>query len=156
MTSVPDALAIAEETFRVIGERFPNLTMMRQPDDPVEISIVLPVQTGLRHRVWLALQNGDELHFSVGSFWLGWFPCTNPAKVDRYLDAVCGFLSGRYRVLEHLRDGRCIKAQLQAPDSTRGWRTLGTWGKFWLPSFTFVRVNVISNAQIELPNSTSA
>jgi hypothetical protein len=141
----PDTIEIAERAFATIHERFPNLTMTRHPEDPVEISIRLPIQPGLKHFVWLGLQNGDELHFQVEHFWLEWFPCTDPQKVAAYVDAVCGFLAGTYRVLEHLREGDCIKAQLQAPEAG-SWRTIGTWNKLRLPSFGSKRLDVVSNA----------
>ena len=95
--------------------------MVEEPNAPVELSIRLLVQPGLRHEVWLALQNKDELHFSVGHFWLEWFPCTQPSRASEYVAAVIGFLSGHYRVLEHYRGKRCEKAELQAPRNA-GWK----------------------------------
>jgi predicted N-acyltransferase len=55
---------------RGIASRFPNLRMAEDQGKPVEISITLPVQPGLKQKVWLCLQNKDELHFQVGHFWL--------------------------------------------------------------------------------------
>jgi hypothetical protein len=123
---------IARAVFGEIAKRFPTLKMVENHGEPVNISITLPVQPGLSDEVWLCLQNIDELHFSVGHFWLEWFPCTNRDRVYGYLDAVTGFLSGEYRVLEHYRKGRCYKAQLQKPEGG-GWRTIGTWFKGWIP-----------------------
>jgi hypothetical protein len=96
--------------------------------------------------VWLALQNNDELHFSVEHFWLEWYPCTKPSRVSEYIAAVIGFLSGEYRVLEHYRGKRCVKAELQAP-SDGGWQTIGTWSN--LLSFLPMRQSfrAVSNAQ---------
>jgi len=125
MNPTPE-LAIALEAFAKIGARFPSLRMLEEPNAPVELSIRLPVQPGLSHEVWLALQNNDELHFSVGHFWLEWFPCTKPSRVSEYVAAVVGFLSGQYRVIEHYRGKRCVKAELQVPISD-GWKTIGTW-----------------------------
>jgi hypothetical protein len=119
-------LAVAREAIAVIAGRFPSLRMIEEPEAPVELRIRLPVQPGLNHQVWLALQNNDELHFSVGHFWLEWFPCSKPSRVCDYIAAVTGFLSGEYRVLEHYLCKRCIKAELQAP-SNSGWQTIGTW-----------------------------
>ena len=137
-----ELIAIAEQAFSRIVAGSPELTVERHPNDQVEISIELPVQPGLKHKVWLALQNNDELHFSVGHFWLEWFPCTKAAKVDAYVEAVRGFLSGRYRVLEHERKGKCLKAELQAP-TLQGWETVGTWSKLRAPSFAEVQFNII-------------
>ena len=93
---------------------------------PVEISVDIPVQAGLKHSINLNLQNRDELHFTVGEFWLEWFPCTKPETVDSYVEAVTGFISGRYRVLEHFRGTHCVRAQLQEPVDGR-WKTIGNY-----------------------------
>ena len=120
-----DTVRIAEHAFAKIAARFPSLRMVRDEAAPVEISITIPVQPGLKHEIWLCLQNGDELHFGVGGFWLESFPCTDPSTVRHYLDAVIGFISGDHRVLEHYRGSTCVFARLQAPCST-GWTTIGT------------------------------
>jgi predicted N-acyltransferase len=65
----PDTEAIARDVFAQIATRFPALRMIENHDDPVEISITIPVQPGLSHKVWLCLQNHDELHFAAGHFW---------------------------------------------------------------------------------------
>jgi hypothetical protein len=122
-------LAVAREAISAIANRFPSLRMIEEPEAPNELSIRLPVQPGLNHEVWLAFQNNDELHFSVGHFWLEWFPCSKPSRVSEYIAAVTGFLSGDYRILEHYLGKRCIRAELQAPTS-RGWQTIGTWRTF--------------------------
>ena len=122
---------IARRAFGEIAKRFPALQMIEEPDAPVEISIHLPVQPGLKYTVWLALQNDDELHFSVEHFWLEWFPCTDPLRVERYVRAVTGFISGDFRILEFSCFGHCFKAKLQAPNGD-GWETIGTWGNLGL------------------------
>ncbi len=104
--------------------------MVENSGEPVEISITIPIQPGLSHKVWLCLQNRDELHFSVGNFWLEWFPCTERDRLDAYVDALTGFLSGKYRVLEHYHGTKCFKAQLQRPQDGE-WITIGTWAAFW-------------------------
>jgi len=70
--------------------------------------------------------------FSVGRFYNEWFPCTKRNKVEKYLDAVTGFLSGKYRIMEHYRGKVCYKAQLQKPEDG-GWRTIATWATIWIP-----------------------
>src|SRR5258708_39119242 len=99
-----DTEAIARYVFAEIAKRFPSLQMIENHEDPVEISITMPVQPGLSHNIWLCLQNYDELGFKVGRhFYIEFFPCTKPDRVEKYLDAVTGFLSGKYRILEHHR-----------------------------------------------------
>lgn len=124
--------AIARAVFAQIANRFPSLQMVENPDDPVEISITIPTQPGLCQKVWLCLQNHDELHFAAGHFWCEWFPCTKPDRVEKYLDAVTGFLSGKYRIVEYYRGTRCYKAKLQKPDGNR-WRTVANWATIWIP-----------------------
>ena len=124
-------LKIAESAFRRISERLPSLRMERDDSVPVELSFDIPTQPGLRWAVNLNLQNRDELHFSVGNFWLAWFPCTDEAITEAYVDAVSGFLAGRYRVLEHYRGGKCVKAELQAPGAAGDWQTIGYNSSKW-------------------------
>ena len=127
-----DTEAIARNVFAEIAKRFPSLQMVENHEDPVEISITMPVQPGLSHKVWLCLQNGDELGFSAGNFYIEFFPCTKPDRVEKYLDAVSGFLSGKYRIIEHYRGTRCYWARLQKPEDDR-WRTVANWATLWLP-----------------------
>ncbi|MBK8161580.1 MAG: hypothetical protein IPK65_00045 [Gammaproteobacteria bacterium] len=144
-------MAIARKAIAEIAARFPSLRMIEEPEAPVELSFRLPVQPELNHEVWLALQNNDELHFSVSHFWLEWFPCTKPSRVDEYIAAVVGFLSGQFRVLEHYRGKRYVKAELQAP-SNGCWKTIGTWSNLlsFLPLRGSLRVvsNVMPNPSI--------
>jgi hypothetical protein len=135
---------IARAAFDEIFARWPHLQWIENTDDPVEISLTVPRQDGLKHELWLALQNEDELHLQVGNFWLEWFPCTKPDRTRAYIDAVSGFISGDYRVLEYFRGDDCIKAKLQMPDAD-GWRTIGTWSKLWLPSFNSTTQRVVAN-----------
>ena len=127
-----DTEAIARGVFAEIAKSFPSLKMVENHGEPVEISITMPVQPGLAHEVWLCLQNQDELGFSAGHFYIEVFPCTKSVRVEKYLDAVTGFLSGRYRILEHYRGTRCYKAKLQRPEGDR-WRTIATWATIWIP-----------------------
>lgn len=128
----PDTMQIARDAFSRIAEKFPNLKIVESKDDPVEISLIIPEQTGLKHKIWLCVQNNDELHFSVGYFWLEWFPCTKPENVVSYIEAVTGFLAGNYRILEHYKGKKCVKAELQKPQGN-DWKTIGTWAKLSLP-----------------------
>jgi hypothetical protein len=95
-------------------------------DDPaVDVSMDIPKQDGLDFDVNLNLQNHDELHLSAGKLWVSWFPCTDPERVASYRDSVHGLLSGTYRIVEHYRGTRPVKAQLQRPDG-EGWKTIST------------------------------
>ena len=112
----------------------------------MEISLRVPAQEGLKHSVWLAFQNDDELHFAVGHFWFEWFPCTDQGKVRSFVDAVTGFLSGSYRSLEHYRGTDCFKAKLQRRTGN-DWETIATWSKIRWPSFRRVTYKEITNVQ---------
>ncbi len=118
---------IALSTFEKIRAAFPALTMnLDLHPKNVDLEMEIPAQAELLFRVNLNLQ-GDELHLSASRFWVEWFPCTKPEKVDRYFEAVSGLLSGEFRILEHWRGRRPVKAQLQRP--IRGaWESLATWG----------------------------
>lgn len=127
-----DPLVIAKAVFAEIRSKFPKLRVIERTDDPVEFNLVLAQQDGLKFEVTLGLHNRDELHFGVGHFQLGWFPCTEPARVADYVAAVAGFLSGEWRVMERHRGKRCVAAELQAPDGPN-WRTVGKWSRLSLP-----------------------
>jgi len=95
----------------------------------------IPRQPGLLFDVQLNLQNIDELHLNASALWVSWFPCTKPQIVEEYFEAVSGLLSGRFRILEHWRGTRVVRAELQRP-SQEGWRTIASrhpitlaWGK---------------------------
>ena len=118
---------IALSTFEKIRAAFPALTMNLVLDDPhVDLAMDIPAQPGLPFKVDLNLQNLDELHLSASALWVEWFPCTKPKSVDRYFEAVSGLLSGEFRILEHWRGRRPVKAQLQRPISS-GWESVVTW-----------------------------
>jgi hypothetical protein len=136
---------IARAAFDEIAARFPLLQIVEETEVPVGISLHLPVQEGLKHAVWLSLQNTDELHLAVGHFWCEWFPCTDSAKVSAFIEAVSGFLSGYCRSLEHYRGTQCVVAQLQRP-AGEGWETIATWSRLRLPSFRKVSYKVLINA----------
>ncbi|MCA3056581.1 MAG: hypothetical protein ING30_06150 [Burkholderiales bacterium] len=140
-----DTLEIAKGAFERVREAFPSLEVVEDTATQVDVSLDIPVQPGMKHHVHLNLQNIDELHFNVGSFRLAWFPCTDSANVEYYVEAVTGFISGRLRVLEHYRGKRCIKAELQAP-ANGGWNTIGTTTRLSLPIPSRIEQRVISNA----------
>jgi hypothetical protein len=127
-----NTLHIARDAFAEIAARFPWLQQIEGRDVPVELSVTIPVQPGIKQEIRLCLQNHDELHFSVGHFCLEWFPCTDPKRVSEYVDAVCGFVVGESRIMEQYRGNRCVKAQLQAPYQGK-WNTIGTWTRLSLP-----------------------
>jgi len=144
-TDMRDTESIARGVFVEIAKRFPSLQMAENHDDPVEISITMPAQPGLRHKVWLCLQNHDELGFGVGHFYIEFFPCTKSYRAEEYLDAVTGFLAGKYRVLEYYSGRRCYKAKLQKPRADR-WHTIATWAQFFgIPGFSTRTVRELRN-----------
>jgi hypothetical protein len=124
---------IALDVFRRIQERFPHLTMKLDEKHPhVDAVLEIAHQPGLAFGVSLNLQNRDELHIVAGPIWCEWFPCTSRAKVDQYFDAVVGLIEGKYRILEHRRGTRVVKAELQKPVGS-GWETVGRWLTLSLP-----------------------
>lgn len=140
-----DPLQVSQEVIARIARQFPNLEMEQCPDDPVDMSVILPVQSGLKHRVWLGLQNDDELCFGVGALQGHWFPCTEQSKVDAYCETVVGFLSGSFRVLEHYRGSRCVKSQLQRLDG-EAWKAVYTHGHLSWPFPWKKSYRILSNA----------
>lgn len=127
-----DNLIIAKAAFAEIAKKFPNLSMVENPEDPVDLSMTLPVQQGLKYKLWLSLQNKDELHFGVGDhFHIEYFSCAKPENVELFVRAVTGFVAGELRVLAHYRGHRCVKSELQKR-THNSWHTVGTcMGLYW-------------------------
>ncbi len=115
---------IAHSTFEKLRAAFPALSMEfdLQPAH-VDLAVDIPAQAGLSFAVFLNLQNLDELCLEASALGVSWFPCTNPQKVEKYFEAVSGLLSGRFRILQHWRGKRVVKADLQQPTS-EGWKTI--------------------------------
>lgn len=124
---------IAIGVFQSIMSTNPSLKMdlvLESRDYDVEMSI--PMQKGLNFPIHLNLQNVDELHLVVEPFWGEWFPCTDPKKTKEYEMAVNGVLSGKYRFEITRRNGKAVKALLQAPENG-AWKTVFTWGRLHFP-----------------------
>lgn len=139
----PGHIETAKEAFAQIHERVPGLEAEPIDSKDFDLGLAFPVQVGLKQRVFLNLQ-GDELHFSAGHFWMEWFPCTDPAKVAVFVSAVVGYLSGEYRIVEHYRGTRCVKAELQRPGPA--WETVATWRRLHVPIPWGTRQEVRCNA----------
>lgn len=127
---------LAEQSVRqaivLIAQRYPDLAVQYAQRAAGGLDWVLPVQAGLNYEIVLSLSNDDELHFVVGHFWIEYFPCTDSRVVEEFIDAVCGFMDGQYRILEHYRGADCIRADLQKPEAA-GWKTLSTWTRLHWP-----------------------
>ena len=126
-----DTIKIAQNTFEQIQRKFPALKMRIHTDQPVELCMDIPKQNGLNFDVHLNLQNIDQLHLSAGNFWCEWCPCTLKERVEQYIDAVSGLLSGKYRILEHYRGKKAVKAEFQVPENDE-WKTIRI--RVWLTS----------------------
>ncbi|MEQ1718193.1 MAG: hypothetical protein ABL907_19805 [Hyphomicrobium sp.] len=121
---------IAQRAVDRLRASFPDLTIQLDEVQGGELFWSIPEQAGVASPIALSLQNSDELTFDVRCFTLTCFPC---AKVsEEYLDAVIGYLSGKYRLYEHYRGSKCVKAELQKP-LDGGWKTISAWSRLALP-----------------------
>src|ERR1700674_656425 len=106
---------LALSTFQRIRAAFPALSMNLDVHPlHLDLAMDIPAQPGLSFDIGLNLQNRDELHIEASRLWVEWFPCTNPKKVAEYFEAVSGLVSGRFRILQHVRGRRVVKAELQS------------------------------------------
>jgi hypothetical protein len=87
-----------------------------------EPQLEIPEQPGLQFDVELYLF-GDVLNIGAGPFWGEWFPCLDSGVVSRYVEAVSGLITGRFRIVEHSRNGRVLKTFLQRPSGSE-WQTI--------------------------------
>jgi len=127
-TASPE-LARFHEVVAIVRRDFPSLTVEVDADNPnVDAIADIPAQPGLDFHVGINLQNSDELHLEVAHFWLEWFPCTRQDVFDRFVEALKGVLSGRFRILESHLLGRVVFARLQKPTDAGSWQTIGWRG----------------------------
>ena len=118
-----DPLSIARNIFQTLRKEFPGLCMeVNESPKFTDLELTIPTQPGINHEINLNLQNTDELHFNVDEFWGEWFPCTDPKVEKSYIKAICGFISGQYRIEVYSRKGKSYKRLLQSP-SNQGWST---------------------------------
>ncbi len=116
-------LNIAKGVFETLKREFPGLSMeIEESPEYTEVELTIPVQDGLDYQVDLNLQNTDELHFNVDDFLGLWFPCTDSKVSESFLQAVQGFVSGKYRIVMYSRKGKPYKRILQSP-SEGSWNT---------------------------------
>lgn len=135
---------IAKSVFETLRSEFSYLSMeLNESPKYTDIELTIPVQGGLDYEVILNLQNMDELHFTVDDFWGEWFPCTDPKIVERFLQAVRGFLSGKYRIAVYSRKGKSYKRLLQSPVEG-SWKTEYTHTSLHWPCFS-PRVRYVQN-----------
>jgi hypothetical protein len=118
--------------FEAIRASFPHLKMeLKRNDKQVDLRMHIPRQRGLAFDVNVNLRGG-QLHLRAGACTLKWFPRTSADVVARFREAVQGVLSGNFRIVEHCRLGRPIRAELQKPQ-LHSWQTIGTWRRLHLP-----------------------
>jgi hypothetical protein len=138
---------IALLAFRRIGASFPHLLMtVDEAPRNVDVSVEIPAQPSLSLPVSLNLQNEDELHLNAAGLWVSWFPCTKDGCVQDFVSAVCGLLSGKYRVVEFYRGAKLVRATLQRPDSDN-WANIRSRLRLHLP-FGTKTVRVLQNAPV--------
>jgi len=141
---------IARRVFEEIAASSLPLRCSIQADPIRELALTLDfeVQPGLLFPVSANLQNVDELHLNVGTFfWYEWFPCRDPAVTTAFRQAVHGVLSGEYRVVEFCRKNRPFKAELQRTENG-AWKTVATSTSVRPPSFTRARTRILQNTRL--------
>lgn len=117
-------LTIALSMFARIRSAHPALTMFVDfHPKRADLAMDIPAQTRLSFDVALSLQNLDELHLDVSVLSFTWYPCTKLETIEEYMESVSGLLSGQFRVLEHWRGTRAVRAELQRPCGSE-WKTI--------------------------------
>ena len=136
----------ASKLFEEIQAEFPRLTMQVNTSVPyLDVSVEALRQPGLDFDVFMNLQNNDELHLCAEQFWCSWFPISNASRMQDYREAVVGVLSGRCQIVEFIRWGRCVGADLQAP-TPEGWKTIAKSRSGLLPIKWFAQARVLRNS----------
>ena len=118
-----------DEAVAGIRREFPDLRIdVTQGHPNYEVMADIPAQPPrLAFSVGINLQNHDELHLTASHLWVEWFPCGDEEVFQRFMQAVSGLLSGRYRILESFVGRRPVKAALQRPIDHDAWETVACW-----------------------------
>lgn len=110
----------------------PDLVGRWQPRSHVGSEFLLPAQASLSFSVLLQLQP-DALCLGVGErVWFERFPLRAEETWRDLADDVQGLLSGRYRVVEQLRNGTCVRGDLEVPAGA-AWRRTARWSRLHWP-----------------------
>ncbi|HVU09260.1 MAG TPA: hypothetical protein VHG89_12025 [Verrucomicrobiae bacterium] len=133
------------EIVHAIRTRFPNLQTELKTENlrVIDAELTMPTQNGLSFPISIYLQN-DELHLHAGNFWCEWFPSHKQEVCDKFVDIVCGLLSGSYRVVEYLRFGSVLKTQIQKPDGSN-WELVAWSSRPHIPISWGMRTKIIQN-----------
>jgi hypothetical protein len=114
---------ISQRVFNDIQVEFPHLHMEMFDDDPhVDLSMNIPQQEGVAFSVNADLQ-GDELTLHASDLTADWFPCDHPEMRERFVDAIKGLLSGKYRIRKEYRLGFLVKVILERPEGA-AWKLI--------------------------------
>lgn len=118
--------------------------LSENPIPQISLELTFEAQPGLILPVSATLE-GDELGLSVGSsFFCEWFPCSDSGVADRFRQCLQGVLSGRLRLVESVRRGHVVKAQLQDCERGHG-KPVATWSKLRWPSLGRPEVRTFRN-----------
>ena len=121
-----DHTAEAEAMYRRIASDL-GLELVKEPDAPVELSMIFPKQEKLRSEVWVCLQNLDELWFVVDGYTCSMFPYEDVK--DEFESYLRKALTGEFRIRKFVRrrDGKVFKSLLQQNMGDH-WRTVTRYG----------------------------
>lgn len=141
-----DYTAEAEEMFRRVAADL-DLEIIKLPDDPVELSMEFPKQRKLDWRIWVCLQNLDELWISVGGFTTSMFPFEDVKET--FESMLREFLTKTYKVrrFKSRRTGKICQS-LTYENTEKGWRILSINGLKFLPDRFFdIEEEIIANGK---------
>jgi hypothetical protein len=117
-----------EEVLALLAREFSNVRVeVERSPAHVDAAADIPLQPGASVPISINLQNADELHLNIGEhFWAEWFPCGEDEVFHRYCEALRGWLSGRYRIVESYVGGKAVSAYLQEP-AAESWKDVASW-----------------------------
>ena len=141
-----DYTAEAEAMFRGIAADL-DLEIVENSDDPVELSMEFPKQEKLGFRVWVCLQNLDELWIAAGGFSTSMFPFEEVK--DTFEVMLRKFLTGTYKIRRYKSRNTGKIRQSQTYENTKkGWRLMSINGLKLLPDRFFdIEEEIISNGE---------
>ena len=138
---------IALEAFKKIKATFPSLIvdLKTETDDlDVELEMNIEIQEGLDFGIYLNFQNKDQLHLWSNIISLEYFPAEDPEITQKFIDVVIGIISGRYRILQKIRNSIPYTSYLQKMEDEI-WITIYTHHKKYKLSWLNFDENIIQN-----------
>ena len=134
----------AEALFTNFAEKH-SLNIVKKSEEQMDLSMIVPQQSGLSFEIMLGLQNNDEINIGIGNFWSYFFPF--PEVKDKVAIILDGLCTGDTRLATHTQFNKPVFRDLEIFTQTAWERAYRQVCGFKLP--------IVSTKITYLGNNTS-